>query len=265
MNSFSIVVVSYNTKKEFIKTIDSIKKQIYKNYEIIIIDGFSIDGTVDLIHEIKDKKIKFIIEKDKGIYDAMNKGIKKANKEWIIFLNSGDIFHNSSVLKKANYLINKRSNIVFGNSVIYNGNFFYKHMGEYFSNRTIRIPFNHQSVFSKTKILKKNLFDLKYKICSDFDYFVKAYKKKIIFQKINLTVATTTSGGLSDSHRFKAFQENYEILRKNKILKNRKFSLVSFFLLVTISKLVKMLLPIFIINIMLKIKYHRRVMKFVKY
>ena len=78
-------------------------------------------------------------------------------------------------------------------------------------------------------------------------------------------MATTTSGGLSDSHRFKAFQENYEILRKNKILKNRKFSLVSFFLLVTISKLVKMLLPIFIINIMLKIKYHRRVMKFVKY
>ena len=55
MNSFSIVVVSYNTKKEFIKTIDSIKKQIYKNYEIIIIDGFSKDGTVDLIHEIKDK------------------------------------------------------------------------------------------------------------------------------------------------------------------------------------------------------------------
>ena len=97
MSLFTIIIVSYNTKNEFIKTLNSVKRQTYKKYEVIIIDGYSNDGTIDLIKKIKDKRINFLIEKDNGIYDAMNKGIKKAKGEWTIFLNSGDVFKDINV------------------------------------------------------------------------------------------------------------------------------------------------------------------------
>ena len=108
MPLFSIIVVSLNTKNKFLKTIRSIEKQKYKNYEIIIVDGKSKDGTIDIIKKFKKKKIKFIIEKDKGIYDAMNKGVKISSGKWIIFLNSGDIFNNFNVLKKISQKKNSR-------------------------------------------------------------------------------------------------------------------------------------------------------------
>ena len=126
MPLFSIVIVSLNTKNEFLKTIKSVVKQKYKNYEIVV-DGKSEDGTIDVIKKLKKKKnIKFIIEKDKGIYDAMNKGIKKSSGKWIIFLNSGDIFHDLNVLKKYSkktftimkfcleiFLVNNKISIIF--------------------------------------------------------------------------------------------------------------------------------------------------------
>ena len=96
----SIIIVSLNTKVDFLKTLKSIKKQTYKNYEIVIVDGVSNDGTIKEIKKLKKKNIKYIIEKDKGIYDAMNKGIKISKGKWLIFMNSGDNFINKNILKK---------------------------------------------------------------------------------------------------------------------------------------------------------------------
>ena len=86
----SIIVVSLNTKKDFLKTIKSIQKQVYKDYEVIVVDGKSTDGTVEEIKKLKDKKIKYIIQKDNGIYDAMNKGIQLAIGKAISLINSDD-------------------------------------------------------------------------------------------------------------------------------------------------------------------------------
>ena len=84
---FSIIVVSLNTKIDLIKTLNSIFKQKYKKYEIIVIDGLSTDGSIEYIRKLKNKNICKIIERDKGIYDAMNKGIKKAKNKWTILVN----------------------------------------------------------------------------------------------------------------------------------------------------------------------------------
>ena len=92
MKNISIIVVSLNTKKDFIKTIKSIKDQNYEDAEIIVIDGQSTDGTVEEINKMKKYFSKIIIEKDSGIYYAMNKGILLADSKWIIFMNSGDVF-----------------------------------------------------------------------------------------------------------------------------------------------------------------------------
>ena len=88
---FSIITVVKNDEKNIKKTINSVLKQNYKNYEYLIIDGKSTDRTVDNIKRFK-KKFKLVSNKDKGIYDAMNKGIKLSKGEVIVFINSGDTF-----------------------------------------------------------------------------------------------------------------------------------------------------------------------------
>ena len=100
----SIVIVSLNTKKDFIKTLNSSINQSLKYKEIIVIDGLSNDGTVNFINKNKKKISKIVIEKDEGIYDAMNKGIKLSKGKWIMFMNSGDLFYNENVLKKLSSL-----------------------------------------------------------------------------------------------------------------------------------------------------------------
>ena len=96
--NFSIIVVSLNTRLDFLATLKSIEKQTCKDYETIVIDGDSHDGTEEEILKNKNIISKYIIKKDKGVYDAMNKGIDIANGNWIIFLNSGDIFFDEKVL-----------------------------------------------------------------------------------------------------------------------------------------------------------------------
>ena len=96
----SIVVVSLNTAKKFEKTIKSILNQSTNNFELIVVDGMSKDKTKYFLKKYNKFITKIISEKDKGIYDAMNKGIKNSSKKWIYFLNSGDIFCNKNILKK---------------------------------------------------------------------------------------------------------------------------------------------------------------------
>ena len=84
MSSFSIIIVSLNTKKDFIKTFNSTKKQSYKKIEIIVVDGNSSDRTIKEIKKIKKKYFQIYNRKDRGIYDAMNKGLKLAKNDWII-------------------------------------------------------------------------------------------------------------------------------------------------------------------------------------
>ena len=116
----SVIIVSLNSKRDFLKTLKSILNQKYRNYEIIVVDGMSSDGTLDLVKKYKNKISKIIIEKDAGIYYAMNKGIKVSDSMWTIFMNCGDVFYNNNILKifnEKNYINN---DIVFGNTIISN-------------------------------------------------------------------------------------------------------------------------------------------------
>ena len=115
----SVIIVSLNTKNDFLSTIKSIISQT-KKVEIIVVDGDSKDGTIDIINQYSNFLEKVIIEKDQGIYFAMNKGIKLASNEWIHFLNSGDIFFSDETIKNVSNILraNKTSDVVIGNSYV---------------------------------------------------------------------------------------------------------------------------------------------------
>ena len=254
MKFFSIVVVSLNTKNDFIKTISSIEKQEYKNYEIIIVDGDSIDGTKNEI--IKKKKIisKIIIERDKGIYHAMNKGIKVSSGRWIIFMNSGDIFYNKKVLKKFIKKEIKNYDIIHGDTIVSTKNLKYLVKSKEFDFKTYLMPFSHQSVFVNSALLKKKNFSLKYKISSDFDFFYSCFLKKRKFKKINNIISVVKSGGLADKNRQKVFNENIMIVRKK-----RNRILIYMLYLIKINQyfkdFLKMIFPNSFQKIILKKKY----------
>ena len=109
----SVITISYNAEKEIEKTILSVISQTYSNIEYLIIDGASKDDTMVIVNKYKDRISHIVSEPDKGIYDAMNKGVKYATGEWIVMMNAGDIFNNESVLQ------NIMNNIPEGKSFLY--------------------------------------------------------------------------------------------------------------------------------------------------
>lgn len=252
----SIIVVNLDTNLKLKSTINSIREQIYNEFEVIVIDGISKDGSIETIHKNKDILNKYLIEKDTGIYDAMNKGIKLAEGIWTIFLNSGDIFENEKILLNFSKIFkNENNDVIHGDTIIKNNQIKYTSISKIFNSKTRQIPFCHQSSFTKTTILKDNLFNLKYKISSDFDLFLRLYKQKKIFFKVNMIITQVESGGLSDTRRFIVFKENFNILRDNKMLTLSRWRIIFDFIYLFLSKIIKFFISKTLLNNILKLKY----------
>jgi len=212
---FSIITVVYNNSKHIEKTIKSVINQTYRNFEYIVIDGGSTDGTIDIIKKYEKNIDYWVSEPDKGIYDAMNKGIRRAKGDFVYFLDSGDNLDNDkNVLEIVSNTLNSVKDIflVFGN-IVFNyppSKFF---INSYFNNLKEGHGICHQACFVKTEFLKKNLFNLKYKSSSDFEMLCKIYEQGLKFKKINLIIAKVESGGFS-SNKFITYNERYKIIRK---------------------------------------------------
>ncbi len=172
----SIITINYNDKKGLQKTIDSVVNQTWKDFEFIIIDGGSIDGSVDIINKYQKEINYWVSEKDTGVYNAMNKGIKMAVGEYLIFMNSGDIFVDSNVLFKIKDKLQNGVGILYGKS-IYSKDAIYVRsetppdkLGFYFFYIS---GLNHQATFIKRELFFKYfLYNEEYKICSDWEFFI---------------------------------------------------------------------------------------------
>ena len=255
----SVIIVSLNTKRDFLKTLKSCLNQNKKDIEIIVIDGKSTDGTVKEILKYKKKIFKIRIQKDKGIYDAMNKGIKLATGKWIIFMNSGDVFYNKNVTKNLSNFCSKYKNnnkIVFGNTILLDKYDSYQLSGNYFKNSTILMPFCHQSSLVNSGILKKKLFDTKFNYSSDFNFFLNCYLNNVKYKKFNNFISKVKSGGKSDKFRQKVLSENIKIFFKNKSYIKIIF-LIYMKLFVIIKITTKLCLPNKFVKYLLKIKYQK--------
>lgn len=216
--SISVITVVYNGEDFLEKTICGILNQNYKNFEYIIIDGGSSDGTLDIIKKYEDKIDYWISEKDSGIYDAMNKGIDLSKGDWINFMNAGDTFYNSEVLKEIFSNQEISADLIYGNAVLIekDGKFSNKIASTDLDNLWKQAKFGHESLFVKSKILKENKFNLYYSVAADYDFIMKCFHTGYKFKKYDLNVLLFTTPFFSREHWVKSTLETWGIARKYK-------------------------------------------------
>lgn len=199
----SVVTVCYNAVKELERTMLSVLNQTYDNVEYIVIDGGSTDGTVEIIKKYADRLAYWVSEPDKGIYDAMNKGIKVATGEWINFMNAGDSFVDERVINNITKSIKSNTDVFFGDIIVERHNEIYRIISNcnHLDNpKLCSMGFNHQSAFVKTQVAKKEPFSLKYKFASDFNMMYILHSNGYSFQYIPIAVANYDTSGVSSTN-----------------------------------------------------------------
>lgn len=212
----SIITVTYNTVTTIEQTILSVINQNFNDFEYIIIDGGSTDGTVDVIKKYQDKITYWVSEPDKGIYDAMNKGLKIAKGEWVNFMNAGDGFYNDDVFKNL-FAINRTSDVLYGDNMLtYNWGKIILAPDDL--SKTIKyMVFGHQTVFMNRQILLKYRFDCSYKIAADYNLFYKVYIDGYRFEYIPLCISIfSADDGVSTNNPIITFLEDSKINGRNK-------------------------------------------------
>ena len=227
----SIITICYNSQNSINKTIESVKSQTINNLEYIIIDGGSNDKTVDIIksHEIVDKLIS---EKDSGIYNAFNKGLKKATGDIIGFLNSDDVFYEKDSLKKILNSFDDDIDCVFGDLIYSNIKNETKRIwkGSKFKKGTFKKGWMpaHPTFYCKRSIYEKyGVFKEEYKIAGDFELMLRFLEKHNIRSKyIPETLVNMKLGGISNrsvGNIFKILQEEFTAFKQNNISLNKIF------------------------------------------
>lgn len=227
----TVIVAVFNNSSTLQRCIDSIFFQTYSYKELIIIDGGSTDGTVEIIKSNHQKITYWESEKDKGIYHAFNKGVLKANGEWIIFLGSDDYLWNSDVLTKVAQEIaqlDSEIRIVYGkvarisakNELLEIVNQSWEKSRKafrYYDNSNI----DHQGVFHNRKIFSLyGLFDESFKICGDYDLMLRELKDRdAIFLSEDIIVAGRQIGGISNQYKnmLQTYRECEKARQKNYI------------------------------------------------
>ena len=204
----SIITVNLNNKAGLQKTIDSVISQTFKDYEWIVIDGGSTDGSKELIEKYSDHISYWVSEPDKGIYNAMNKGIKKSNGDYLLFLNSGDELYNKDVL--ANIFDRDWNADIISGQVERMDN--HKLLRKYDKSIYMQLyndTINHQGSFIKRYLFNERLYDESLKIVSDWKFWVESIIiNNASIEVTNAIITKQDMEGISSS--------NIDILKKER-------------------------------------------------
>lgn len=198
MPNLSIITINYNNRDGLKKTIDSVVSQTYKDFEWIVIDGGSTDGSKELIEQYTEHLSYWVSEPDKGIYNAMNKGIRQAQGEWLQFLNSGDWLYEPTTLESA-FSNQYSSDVVYGNAMYVD-----QHGGlhkkvdpdqlslSFFYTLTIC----HQATFMKKELFADSLYDESFRIASDWAKWFELMLQGKKFEHLNQYIVYFDMGGI---------------------------------------------------------------------
>jgi len=208
----SVVTVVFNGEAHLEQTIRSVLNQGYGNVEYIIVDGGSTDRTVDIIKRYEDRIDYWISEKDQGIYDAMNKGIRLSTGRWVNFMNAGDTFVRDDVLERIDWKALRE------HALIYGGKIFKKKQYTPYDVTLLRfgeIMACHQSMFFNRHVLQDVLmYDTALPIYSDYELVNRIYLMGYKMREIDLAVADYAEGGISDAVSSQKRRDKYKTLYK---------------------------------------------------
>lgn len=213
----SIITVVFNGEKHLRETIESVIYQNYDNVEYIIIDGGSTDRTIEIIKEFEDKIDYWVSEKDDGLYDAINKGIKLSNGDIIGIINSDDWYH-ENVFQKIIENYNESVNIYYGNLNFFRNNILdlVAIAPDSLEKMNERMIIFHPSTFITSKTYKKyGLYDKTFKITADYELLLRYYVNNLAFKKIDMIISNFRDGGISSNFSFINLKENIRSRKNN--------------------------------------------------
>lgn len=220
---FSIITICWNNLPGLKRTYDSLRMQNEKDYEWLVIDGASTDGTKEFLEELDDPYLKYISEPDKGLYDAMNKGIDMAGGDYLVFMNSGDLFHAKDTLQIVSEAIDKHDQplFIYGDSLDYDhsGNKHYRKARHH--KKLYRGMFTqHQSmIFARLPREKQIKYDIRFKLSADYQFIIRylnlAKKAQNKIVRLYVPLCEFELGGLNETRRFQAMKEDFSIRKSD--------------------------------------------------
>lgn len=216
--TITIITVVYNAKSLIEETIKSVLQQTYPFIEYIVIDGASTDGTLEIIEPYRASLARFCSEKDAGIYDAMNKGLKKATGDYVLFLNAGDQLADSTTIENV-FSSKKDADVYYGNTKIID------EYGNLLGDRRLNPPaelnwkslrfgmcVSHQSFIPKRSLCDP--YDLTYTVSADIDWVIRILKKSLVIVNVNRAISKFLIGGTSARNRKSGLMERFKIMIK---------------------------------------------------
>ena len=221
---FSIITVTYNAGKVLEDTIQSVISQTYRNVEYIIVDGKSKDNTLEIADKYRDHISKVVSEPDKGLYDAMNKGIRLATGDYLCFLNAGDELHNNETLQQIVHTLKGTAlpDVIYGETAIVDAEGHFLHMRRLSAPEQLHwksfkqgMLVCHQAFFARRELAVKHLYDLKYRFSADFDWCIRMMKEAKCLHNTRLTLIDYLNEGMTTQNHKASLKERFRIMTKH--------------------------------------------------
>ena len=219
---FSVITVTYNAAAVLEDTIQSVISQTYHHVEYIIVDGGSTDGTLDIIGHYRDRIATVVSEPDKGLYDAMNKGMHLATGDYLCFLNAGDSFHEDDTLQSIAHSLTGSAlpDVIYGQTALVDNE------GHFVRMRRLSAPERldwksfrqgmlvcHQAFFAKRTLAEP--YDLRYRFSADFDWCIRVMKRAQTLHNTHLTLIDYLEEGMTTRNRRASLRERFRIMVKH--------------------------------------------------
>jgi glycosyltransferase involved in cell wall biosynthesis len=215
----SVITIVYNNLRDIERTLLSVLNQTYDAIEYIVVDGASNDGTLEIIKRYEKRIATLVSEKDKGIYDAMNKGLALATGEYVIFMNSGDEFYANDTVTKV-FATAPDADIYYGETEMVNdereslGQRRHKAPNK-FNWRSFKygMSVSHQAIYIKRALTEP--YDMRYQLSADIDWIIRAAKKAKKIVKVDGYVAKYLVGGMSKAKHKQSLLERFDIMKRH--------------------------------------------------
>ena len=204
----TIITVCRNHAKELERTIRSVESQTWQEKEYLVIDGASTDDTLDVIKAHEASITRWVSEPDQGIYDAMNKGVKMAQGEWVIFMNAGDTFAGDDTLQRV-FGSPQDADVIYGDVI--KGELVKKAEAP---RNAHRMFYCHQSAFVRTSCLREYPFDIRHKMSADFKQVKQLFLSGKRFRQLDFPVANFDTQGVSNKNRSAGLYDNIQVIRE---------------------------------------------------